>query len=307
MEDTHANIQRINGALKTRLFRAAPLPGKNLTAIEGVYCYRISESMRIDCISESAVGVIVQGDKRAIVADEEYRFGAGQYIAYGMGLPATSHIIGASTETPHLALVIALDRWLLSELAAGVEPRQGAGSRAYKGITVGRLTVELLDACLRLVRLLDTPERMPVLAPMIIREIHYYLLTGPEGEDFRLLGTAAHPNNQIARALDWLHAHYQEPFNLAALAGHVNMSTTSLCRHFSRITGMSPLKFQKRLRLYEAQHILLSGDNSAETAAYSVGYESSTQFNREYKRQFGEPPHRDRARRLTAGTSIRKK
>jgi transcriptional regulator GlxA family with amidase domain len=126
-------------------------------------------------------------------------------------------------------------------------------------------------------------------------------LTGPEGEYFRLLGSAAHPNNQIARATDWLRSHYRESFSLAELAGLVNMSTTSLCRHFSRITGMSPLNFQKRLRLYEAQRLMLTEGKSAEAAAYAVGYESPTQFNREYKRQFGEPPHRDRERLLAVG------
>jgi hypothetical protein len=115
MEDKQANIRRLQAAV----LQAAPLPGKNPTAIAGVYCYRIPEEARIDCISESAIGVIVQGNKRAVVADEEFRFGEGQFVAYGMGLPATSHIIGAQAETPHLALVIALDRWLLSRLAAG--------------------------------------------------------------------------------------------------------------------------------------------------------------------------------------------
>ena len=301
MEDTQANIRRIREAALWAMLRAAPLAGKNHTAIDGVYCYRIPEETRIDCISESAVGVIVQGEKRAVIADEEYRFGAGEYIAYGMGLPATSHIIGASAERPHLALVIAIDRVLLSELAVGLEPAGNADGRAYKGITVGALTADLLDASLRLLRLLDTPARIPVLAPMIIREIHYYLLTGAEGADFRLLGTAAHPHNQIARAIDWLRAHYREPFNLAGLAERVDMSTTSFCRHFNRITGLSPLQFQKRLRLYEAQRLLLAGDSNAETAAYTVGYESPAQFNREYKRQFGEPPHRDRARLLAVG------
>jgi transcriptional regulator GlxA family with amidase domain len=168
----------------------------------------------------------------------------------------------------------------------------------YKGITVGALGTELLDVCQRLLRLLDAPERIPVLAPMIIREIHYYLLPGPEGEDFRLLGTAAHPHNQIARALDWLRSHYRKPFNLAELAGRFDMSTTSFCRHFSRITGLSPLRFQKRLRLCEAQPLMISGGTNAEAAAYTVGYESPAQFNWEYKRPFGEPPHRDRERLL---------
>jgi AraC-like DNA-binding protein len=122
----------------------------------------------------------------------------------------------------------------------------------------------------------------------------------PEGEGFRLLGTEGSPNNQIARAAGWLREHYRELFSLAELAGQVNMSRTSFCRHFSRITGMSPLQFQKKLRLYEAQRLMLTEDKSAETAAYEVGYESPSQFNREYKRQFGEPPHRDNERLLAA-------
>jgi transcriptional regulator GlxA family with amidase domain len=134
---------------------------------------------------------------------------------------------------------------------------------------------------------------------MIIREIHYYLLTGTEGEDFRLLGTYETANNQIARAVSLLRKNYREPFSLAELAGQVNMSPTSFSRHFSRITGTSPLQFQKRLRLYEAQRMMLTEDKSAETAAYDVGYDSPTQFNREYKRQFGDPPHRDVSRLTT--------
>ncbi|MDR2740098.1 MAG: AraC family transcriptional regulator, partial [Treponema sp.] len=219
------------------------------------------------------------------------RFREGWYIAYGMDLPAISHISGASAETPHLALSIPLDRYILSQLAAEVKPRPSG--KEYKGLTVAEAGSDMLEACLRLVHLLDAPERIPVIAPMIMREIHYYLLTGPEGEDFRLLGTAENPNNQIARAVSWLREHYRELFSLAELAAQVNMSQPSLCRHFSRITGTSPLQFQKRLRLYEAQRLMLTEDKSAETAAYEVGYDSPTQFNREYKRQFGEPPRRD--------------
>jgi transcriptional regulator GlxA family with amidase domain len=166
---------------------------------------------------------------------------------------------------------------------------------------VAEVSADLLDACLRLVGLLETPERIPVLAPMIIREIHYFLLMGPEGEFFRLLGTHQTVNNQIAQAVSWLRTHYREAFNLSELVGQANMSQASFCRHFSRITGMSPIRFQKRLRLYEAQRLMLTEDKSAETAAYEVGYESPNQFNREYKRQFGEPPRRDIQRLLTAG------
>jgi hypothetical protein len=140
-----------------------------------------------------------QGEKRAVVADEEYRYGEGSYTAYGVDLPSVSHIVGASTKKPHLALSLHLDRYILSQLAAGIKP--ASDNRVYKGVMVAAATADLLDACLRLVNLLDTPERIPLLAPMIIREIHYYLLTGPGGEDFKLLGTYETPNNQIARAI----------------------------------------------------------------------------------------------------------
>jgi AraC-like DNA-binding protein len=289
-------------ALKAKLTVLAPTPGKIPTAIEGLYLYRKHKDERIDCFNAPGIGVIIQGDKRTLAADREYRFKEGWYIAYGMDMPAISHIMGASVETPHLALSIPLDRYILSQLAAEVKPRPDG--KAYKGLTVAEAGADMLEACLRLLNLLDTPERIPVIAPMIIREIHYYLLTGPEGEDFRLLGTAENPNNQIARAVSWLREHYRELFSLEELAVQVNMSQPSLCRHFSRITGTSPLQFQKRLRLYEAQRLMLTENKSAETAAYEVGYDSPTQFNREYKRQFGEPPRRDIQKMVAIKTAV---
>jgi AraC-like DNA-binding protein len=302
MEHDKGAAKRSIDALKAKLPGLALKTGKVPTAIEGVCIYRQTENVRMDCFSEPCVGVIVQGDKRALVADREYHFREGWYIAYGMDLPAISHISGASAKTPHLALSFPLDRYLLSQLVSEVKPRPSG--KAYNGLTVAEAGADMLEACLRLLNLLDTPERIPVIAPMILREIHYYLLTGPEGEDFRLLGTAESPNNQIAHAVSWLREHYRELFSLAELAAHVNMSQSSLCRHFSRITGTSPLQFQKRLRLYEAQRLMLTEDKSAETAAYEVGYDSPTQFNREYKRQFGESPHRDIQKMMTAKAAV---
>jgi AraC-like DNA-binding protein len=285
--------------LKDRLLRLVPKPGKYPAAIDGLKLVRREADMRVDCIDDPLVGVFVQGHNRMLVADVEYRCGEGQFLAIGMDLPGVSQITGATPETPHLALSMPLDHYILSQLAAEIPPSSPSDARVYKGVTVAAATSELLDACLRLLSLLDTPERIPIFAPMIMREIHYYLLTGPGGGDFRLLGTAESPNNQIARAVSWLREHYRELFNLAELAGQVNMSQTSFCRHFSRITGMSPLQFQKRLRLYEAQRLMLTEDKSAEAAAYKVGYESPTQFNREYKRMFGEPPGKNVKRLLT--------
>jgi AraC-like DNA-binding protein len=302
MGDDKEAARRNIDALKAKLPVLAPMPGKIPTSIEGLHLYRKHKDERIECFNAPGIGVIILGDKRTLTADREYRFREGWYIAYGIDLSAISHISGASVETPHLALSISLDRYILSQLAAEVRPRPPG--KAYRGLTVAEAGDDMLEACLRLLNLLDTPERIPVIAPMIIREIHYYLLTGPEGEDFRLLGTAENPNNQIARAVSWIREHYRELFSLAEFAGQVNMSQASFCRHFSRITGTSPLQFQKKLRLYEAQRLMLTEDKSAETAAYEVGYESPTQFNREYKRQFGEPPRRDIQTLITTGKAV---
>jgi AraC-like DNA-binding protein len=258
-------------ALKDRLLRLVPKPGRYPAAIDGLKLIRQEADMRADCMNSPLIGVIVQGHKRALIADVEYHGGEGQFFAMGMDLPGVTQITGATPKTPHLALSLPLNRYILSQLAAEVHPSSPSGARARKGVTVAAATAELLDACLRLLQLLDTPERIPVLAPMIIREIHYLLLIGPEGEEFRLLGTNETPNNQIARAITWMRENYRGAFSVVELAAQVNMSLTSFNRHFSRITGMSPLQFQKRLRLYEAQRLMLMEDTSAETAAFAVG------------------------------------
>jgi AraC-like DNA-binding protein len=283
--------RQTNELLKAKLTELLPEPGKFPTAIEGLCLARGNENVRIDCFNAPYIGIIVQGSKKTVAADGEYLCTEGCYIAYGMDLPSVSHIAVASAKKPHLAFSIPLDRHVISQLAAKV--KTAPSSKAYKGITVAEATPELLEACLRLLKLLDAPDRIPVLAPMIIQEIHYYLLTGPQGEDFRLLGILETHNNRIARAISWLRQNYREPIRIKELAAQVNMSLPSFGRHFKQITGMSPLQFQKRLRLYEARRLMLAEEKSAETVAFTVGYKSPPQFNREYKRQFGDPPHTD--------------
>jgi AraC-like DNA-binding protein len=295
------NIRRINKSLKTRLMGLLPEAGKFPTAVEGLYLYRRDEDLRIDCFNGPCIGIIVQGGKRAVIADEEYIYKEGHYIATGTDLPSIVHVVGASPEKPHLAIAVSLDRYILGQLAGEVKP--ALNNNAYKGVTVGDTTAELLEASLRLLNLLDTPERIPVIAPMIIREIHYYLLIGPQGEDFRLLGTLETPNSCIARTIGWLRENCKERVHINALAAQVNMTVPSFSRHFKKFTGMSPLQFQKRLRLYEAQLLMLSENKNAEAAAFAVGYSSVTQFSREYKRQFGESPHRD-IKRLRASVTV---
>lgn len=148
----------------------------------------------------------------------------------------------------------------------------------------------LLDAFYRLISLLDRPERQKIMAPMIIKEIHYLLLTSPLGDILRSVNTKGSRNNQIADAIAWLKENYRQPLKIEELAHKFNMAESSFYRHFSKVTSLSPLQYQKRLRLYEAQRLMLSENLDAANAAYEVGYESASQFNREYKRMFGMPP-----------------
>lgn len=159
-------------------------------------------------------------------------------------------------------------------------------------MAVAEVDPDVLDAFLRLAELNEKPEQIPVLAPMIIREIHYRLLIGPQGERLRMVNTLGTQSNQIAKSITWLRDNYREPLQVDKLARKLNMATSTFHKHFRQVTSLSPLQYQKRLRLYEAQRLMLSENEDAAVAALAVGYESPTQFNREYKRLFGEPPHR---------------
>ena len=168
-----------------------------------------------------------------------------------------------------------------------------AGACSYKGLSVADVDPDILHAFLRLVELLEKPEQIPILGPLIVREIHYRLLIGPQGEFLRRLNTLGTQSNQIAQAITWLRDNYREPLQVDKLAQKVNMATSTFHRHFKEVTTLSPLQFHKRLRLYEAKRLMLTESKDASSASLAVGYESPTQFNREYKRLFGEPPHRD--------------
>ena len=185
-----------------------------------------------------------------------------------------------------------LDRRIIAQLMTEDPSIVAAGEGDWNPV-VDEASKELLQAFVRLVELLDTPSRIPVLAPMILREIHYYLLCGSQGRCLRLFSTTGTQANQIAEAISWLREHYADSLNMEDLARRVNMAPSTFNRHFKQVTSLSPLQFQKRLRLYEAERLMLLEGRDAGTAALMVGYESGSQFNREYKRQFGAPPRRD--------------
>ena len=218
----------------------------------------------------------------------------GRTIAWWLGwdLPSANHVLVASPEKPFLAVTLDLDKYLITKLAAEIPPSSRIANDVYKGVDLAEVDPYVLDAFLRLIELLDKPEHIPVLAPMIIREIHYRLLIGPQGNRLRLFNTFGTQSNQIARTITWLRTNYKAPLRVDELAQKANMATSTFHRHFRQVTTISPLQFQKYFRLYEAQRLMLMEDEDVSVAAMAVGYESPTQFNREYKRMFGESPHR---------------
>ncbi len=307
--DAQSRLARTNALLKEKLLRLMPEPGLHLTAVPGFRMSRREEPDKVEnCFSEPLTAVIVQGSKRSVIGAQEYRYGENQCLVAGVDMPSSSSLVDACPARPFLAVSLVLDRQLIARLAAETPLPPGAGSAPAPsvlspgagrapapsvGISVADADPGVLDAFLRLVEVLEQPEQIPVLAPMIAREIHYRLLIGPQGGHLRRLNTLGTQSNQIARAITWLKENYKAPLRVDDLARQVNMATSTFHRHFKEVTSLSPLRFHKMLRLYEAQRLMLSEHENATSAALAVGYESPNQFSREYKRLFGEPPYRD--------------
>ncbi|MFZ2448479.1 MAG: AraC family transcriptional regulator [Syntrophobacteraceae bacterium] len=292
-ESDRAGLERTKNLLKEKLLRWMPGSGRYPTAIESLTLFRRDEPNQPEnCFYNPLVAVIIQGFKRSIIGSEEYRYGENHCLVAGVDMPSVNYITVASPEKPFLGISLNLDKYLTTQLAAEIPPSSRSGNGPCKGMAVADVDPDVLDAFLRLAELLEKPEQIPVLAPMIIREIHFRLLIGPQGEHLRMVNTLGTQSNQIARTITWLRGNYKEPLQVDELARKVNMATSTFHRHFREVTTLSPLQFQKRLRLYEAQRLMLAENEDASIAALAVGYESPTQFNREYKRLFGEPPHR---------------
>jgi AraC-like DNA-binding protein len=293
-QGSHTELTTAGNLLKEKLLRRMPESGKFSTAIEALTMARRDQPNQLEnCFSRPLVGVIVQGFKRSVIGSQEYCYGENQCLVAGVDMPSTFYVTGASPERPFLSISLDLDKYLISQLAAEIPGLSSLGNGCNKGISVADVDPRVMDAFLRLVELLENPEQIPVLAPLISREIHYRLLVGPQGDHLRRLNTFGTQSNQIAQAITWLRGNYKEPLHIEKLAQKVNMAASTFHRHFKELTTISPLQFHKRLRLYEAQRLMLVENENAASASLAVGYESPTQFNREYKKLFGEPPHRD--------------
>jgi AraC-like DNA-binding protein len=233
-------------------------------------------------VTEPALAVVAQGAKRALLGDTAFDYGAGQYLVVSVDLP----ILAVSLRLRPAAIAT-----LLLESAGDV---RAAGEPA--GMGVSDAPPDLLDAVTRLLRLLDRPQDIGVLAPMLEREILWRLLTGAQGAMLRQIGLADSRLSQIGHAIRWIRAHYAEALRIDDLAGVAAMSASSLHRHFRAVTAMSPLQYQKYIRLQEARARLLAAAEDVATVGFAVGYDSPSQFSREYSRLFGAPPGRDAAR-----------
>jgi AraC-like DNA-binding protein len=281
------------------LTELCPLIARNLgreQALDGLFLSVVERAtMPTPLMTGPVVGLVARGAKQAVLGDRTYDYRAGQYLVASVDLPVT----GRYTETPFLGIGMALEPSAIAELLLDTGEHTSR-SAAHPGITTSDASTELLDAFARLLRLLDHPADIPVLAPMIRREILWRLVTGPQGAMVRQIGLADSTLTHVGRAIRWIRKHHAEPLRIDELARLARMSPTSFHRHFRAVTAMTPIQYQKRIRLHEARVLLVDRTLDVATVGYLVGYESTSQFSREYRRQFGSPPGKDAERLRSA-------
>ncbi len=263
------------------------------TAVAGLNLSQFTTpSDLVAIVYEPSLCIVAQGTKEVLLADEAYRMDVAQSLLVSVALPVTARIVEASAGRPYLAVRISFDAAVVGELLADqtATPPHGSSSRA---LAVTSVDPPLLDAVTRLVGLLDQPQHVAPLAPLVLREITYRVLTGPQGSQLIQIASVGAPAHRIARAIRWLKGHFADPLRIESLANHVRMSPSALHLHFKNVTAMSPLQYQKCLRLQEARRLMLGEGIDAAAAAFRVGYESPSQFSREYRRMFGSPPRQD--------------
>lgn len=286
--------------------RHAP-PGLTITPIPRVdICVGQGFTDKAPCLYRSMICFILQGSKRVAINDNLLSYDCEHYLISALDLPLTGQIIDAEGGQPYVAVSLVLDPAILAQLAANMAPVRESVQKGI-GITVNPMSDSLRDTLLRLLALLDTPDDIPILGPMVERELLYRLLQGPQG---RLLRQIAQPDGalgSIRRAVTWIRDNYSARLRIEALCEASGMSRASLHRHFLAMTGFSPVQYQKTLRLQEARQLLLSGEHRAADVAFAVGYESASQFSREYLRQFGAPPARNvrEIRQAITGEAVR--
>ena len=244
-------------------------------------------------VYEPTLCIILQGKKETLLGQETCHYGAAQYIVVTVDLPLSGNIVEATADKPYLCFKLSLDAAQLWHIIDQLQHSPNEKESSVRGLFVSDANASLIECATRLTRLLDTPEDIPFLAPMMIREIYYRLLTGDQNEAVWQIATFGSYMQRIAQVINKIKAEFTRPLSMDDLAKQARMSSASFHRHFKAVTSMSPLQYQKQLRLLEAHRLMLAEDVDATRAAYQVGYESPSQFNREYSRMFGAPPRKD--------------
>lgn len=285
----------VTAAMVRVVQQKTPLAGDHRTAIPELTLHRRNKPTQVvHCIYSLGMAVTLQGAKHVLLGDKPLSYGPGQSLLTTIDLPVSYHITRATSVEPYLGVMLKFDPSLLMQIAATLDaPRN---NKTLEPLSLHRLDAPVLDALFRLVLLLDEPKLIPQLSPLLQREILVRLLHGPHGAHLWNLLHAAGPTQKIAQAVNWIRRHFAEEMRVEELAETTHMSPTTFRQHFRSITGMSPVQFQKLLRLQEARQIMLDQNLSAGSASALVGYESASQFSREYRRLFGASPMADISR-----------
>ena len=243
-------------------------------------------------IYEPAFALVAQGRKRTVLNDQVFEYGGGQYLVVSVDLPIVGQVVRASEREPYLAVAMTLKPSVIAELLLEAPARQ-KGTSEPTGLAVSVAPSELLDPVERLLRLLDRRSDIPVLGPMLEREIAWRLLSGAQGATVRAIGMADSRLSHVSRAIRWIRTHYAAPLRMEELADVASMGASTFFRHFRAVTSMSPLQYQKQVRLHEARAQLIANAKDVAAVGFDVGYGSPSQFSREYSRMFGAPPGKD--------------
>jgi AraC-like DNA-binding protein len=279
--------------LADRIARATPVEG-TVEVQPGLHFRRCSRpTQRLHSFTKPSFCVIAQGSKELVVGDDQFRYDPAHYMISTVELPMIGQVVEASPERPYLGLWLALDPSVVTSVTVEAGVMQRGDGSSVKSVDVSALDANLLDATLRLVRLVDLPAEYRVLAPLVIREIVYRLLKGAQAGRLHHLATFGGHAHRMVRAVETLRMNFNKPLKMEDVARELGMSVSGFHAHFRAVTAMSPLQFQKQLRLQEARRLMLSEDLDAAQAGYRVGYDDASHFSREYKRHFGEPPMRD--------------
>ena len=303
MRDDHSAATALAALLECR----APTDGSHETAIPGVHAIRLSQPSDelVFALQQPSMCLIAQGSKRVLLGNQVYRYDASHFLVYSVELPVAAEVIEASPAEPYLCFQLDIDPALVADLMLQSETTvPSAPEASERGLFLCRTGDAMLDAVGRLLRLLDTPADLPTLAPLAVREILYRLLRSPEGGRLANIAQAGGHVQRVSRAVTWLKMHFAEPMSTKGLAEHAGMSISALHQHFKSVTSMSPLQYQKQLRLQEARRLLFGAQRDIASAAFHVGYESPSQFTREYSRTFGMSPSRDLARLRSASAAL---